>query len=330
VGKHKGRTVVFIRERVEKSDLPYKEKILDQLSSEERATFASALTISWVPDTLVAAIINKAAKILYPGLSSGIREIGREQATADLGGLYSVLLAVTTVSFALSRTAQFWSTFNDEGTPKLTQVPGSSEAVLLVENYPGFPHELGEYNCGYIIGVLGRAGATGIRVTFEYQHGRNPKWAATWRWEWTGPSAPAATSFQVHDLLNPSRRERYGPGSCASVKRDTRSPQAGFFQRSPTTESTTQPAMVAMSNTGNPVARRIAAEKGGRSVHSRTMAPVSGWALVSVKATSTTSSFILPLSRSARGSLLILENSPVSWIPAIVQGISRVIPTLSR
>jgi len=181
VGKHKGRTVVFTRERIEKSDHRDSQKFLDRLSPEERTTYDSALTISWVPDTHVAAIIKIGAQLLHPGMSSGIREIGREQAQADLGGLYRVLLAVSTVSFALSRTAQFWRTFNDEGTPRLTQGPGSNEAHLLVENYSNFPDALGEYNCGYIIGVLGRAGAKDVRVRFDYQNGRNPKWAATWK-----------------------------------------------------------------------------------------------------------------------------------------------------
>jgi hypothetical protein len=181
VGKHKGRTVVFIRERIEQSNRPDRQKVLDQLGAEERKTYESALTISWVPDTHVAAIISAGARLLHPGSLSGIREIGREQATADLGGLYSVLLAITTVSFALSRTAQFWRTFNDQGTPMLTHEPGTNEAVLLVEDYPNFPDALGEYNCGYIIGVLGRAGAKDIRVAFGYQHGTNPRWSATWK-----------------------------------------------------------------------------------------------------------------------------------------------------
>jgi hypothetical protein len=172
--------VVFIRERIEELGRPDTEKVLGVLSTEERATYDSALTLSWVPDQHVAAVIRVAAQILYPGLSTGIREIGRSQALADLGGIYRVLLAVSTVSFALGRTAQFWKTFNKQGTPRLSGEGGSNHASLVVSNYPGFPPVLGDYNCGYIIGVIEAAGAKVTRVTFDPVDASTPRWSAHW------------------------------------------------------------------------------------------------------------------------------------------------------
>lgn len=181
MGEHKGRTVVFIRELIESLGGADVEAKLDSLGPEERTTYDAALTLSWVPDRHVAAIIRIAAQLLYPGSSGGMREIGRHQARADLGGLYRVLLTISTVPFALSRTAQFWKTYNRRGAPELTMGEDGKSAALVVRDYPEYPAELGKYNCGYILGVLEQAGAGGVIVSFELENGTTPRWSARWQ-----------------------------------------------------------------------------------------------------------------------------------------------------
>ena len=181
MGEHKGRTVVFIREQIDDSgrpDIPARLKIL---SPDERATYDSALTLSWVPDTHVAAIIRVAAQILYPGMPKGILELGRSQALADLSGMYRVLLAVSTVSFALGRATRFWKTFNKQGVPRIEGSDTGNHASLIVTDYPRFPPELGEYNCGYIVGVIERAGAKVTKVNFAPVDASTPRWITEWQ-----------------------------------------------------------------------------------------------------------------------------------------------------
>lgn len=174
----KGTNVVFFR-TLWQSRPSFEKQFRDGMSSEAREAYDSALPISWVPDQVVAEMEESAAAVLFPDEPNGLQNVGRLQAKHDLGGIYNVLLRITTVPVLIKKSARLWSTYHDQGNADIAD-QGARTATLLVMNYPDLPRSMRQVTTGYVAGAVEMTRARDVDVALNERDPRRWAWVVTW------------------------------------------------------------------------------------------------------------------------------------------------------
>jgi len=178
MGDYKGAGVLFVRKLLRERGAKAEARFLDGLEPEERELFMKTTASSWVPVETMTRYQDLAAALLYPGQSSGLRDLGRAMAADHLTGLYQALARLTTVPFLMSQTARLWSTYHRQGRASTRQGEGANHVIFTVEGYPTLPEHFRECLSGYVHGMLELVGARDIRVLRA--SGASPE-----AWTWT-------------------------------------------------------------------------------------------------------------------------------------------------
>jgi hypothetical protein len=170
----------FIKKRVKAVGAVAEQALLKLLTPDERDYYYKALPVVWIPIEIAAEVYPKAAQVLLPGDASGVWKLGRDQAHADLSGIYRALLAVATVPFALRQASRFWSSYYKDGRAGVENVNADGSAEFYVADYPDLPSKINDVISGYIAGVMERAGARDIEVLANEQDPNKRLWSVTW------------------------------------------------------------------------------------------------------------------------------------------------------
>jgi hypothetical protein len=169
----------FIKKRVRAAGVVAEQALLKLLTPEERDCYYKALPVVWIPIEIAAAVYPKAAEVLLPGDRSGVWKLGRDQAHADLSGIFRALLVVTTVPFALRQASRFWSSYYKDGRAGVENADTDS-VDFYVADYPDLPSKINDVISGYIAGVMERTGARDINVLVDEQDPNKRRWSVTW------------------------------------------------------------------------------------------------------------------------------------------------------
>jgi hypothetical protein len=113
-------------------------RALGRLEAEERDTYASVGTLSWVPITIVDAVLFAVAAESGISHEKLLEESTRKTQERLLHTVYRVLMRLTTDEALISRTPTFYGkTYN---TGKLTSTfPAPGEAVVTLTEWPMMP-----------------------------------------------------------------------------------------------------------------------------------------------------------------------------------------------
>ncbi len=180
MGHAKGTDIAFLRKLLRDAGQAAERPFLAQLTPEERKTYETSTPVSWVPIQTSAKFQKLAAQILFPGNPSGVQELGREQAQADLGGIYKIIVRFLTIPALMKKISNLWHSYNDTGELKAVWKEGEKTGQLIIEDYPELPPVSLEQMQGYFLGALEMTGAKNIRVTTDFN---NPK-ARTFSFAW--------------------------------------------------------------------------------------------------------------------------------------------------
>jgi hypothetical protein len=176
----KGTNLTFLHKLLQTYGPPAVAAFDARLTPEQRAAFATALPVSWVPVDLVAAVFEAAAAVVHPNDPEGVRKLGRALAEDNLAGIYQSLLKLATIPFAIGQVALLWRIYQDHGRAHAAQVKGENRAVLTVEEYEDLPVTIQEEIAGYVIGVGEMVGAKNIHVVRDGSDPSAWKWTITW------------------------------------------------------------------------------------------------------------------------------------------------------
>lgn len=183
-GNYKGTGVVLLHKLFDQTDKKMKESFMASLTPIDLQEFKLITSTSWVPISLAARLIEKGVTLLYPNdpLTLALRKYGREQASDNLNGVYKILLLVVSIEMAITRSAQLWKTYFDQGIAHGEKMPkGQSNSYLfVVDNFPDLPLASREVAAGFIEGILALAKAVNYKVTPDYLTPNSWKWLITW------------------------------------------------------------------------------------------------------------------------------------------------------
>jgi hypothetical protein len=171
----------FIKKRVKAAGVVAEQALLKLLTLAERDYYYKALPVVWIPIEIAAEVYPKAAEVLLPGDQSGVWKLGRDQAHADLSGIFRALLVVTTVPFALRQASRFWTSYYKDGRAGVENLTDECSADFYVADYPDLPSKINDVVSGYIAGVMERAGAHDIKVLVNERDPNKRRWSATWK-----------------------------------------------------------------------------------------------------------------------------------------------------
>lgn len=130
------------------------EKIfLESLTPDEMKIYKNTLSINWVPVDVVGQLLEKSAKLLFPGYPYPIRELGRVEAHEQLTGIYKVLLFFTTLSMLVKQAGRIFATYYDKGKVEFTQTSEKS-LVVTIKEFSELPKSHIDKIGGYIAGML--------------------------------------------------------------------------------------------------------------------------------------------------------------------------------
>lgn len=167
MAKTKGNSIVWLREFIRKHHPDKEKEFYANLNDTEKQMLETALPICWFPVEEVSVIFEKAAKLVYPGDSLGLRKLGRAQAEEQFGGIYSFFIKFISVPKLIEKTARIWHVYHDQGEAELLKSDQSNLLTLTLKEYPEYPDAYGENACGFMEVLLGKTGEKALKVIYR-------------------------------------------------------------------------------------------------------------------------------------------------------------------
>lgn len=137
------------------------EKVLTQVTQDERDELASIVAVGWYSLPFYAKLIRAVDRVHGYGDLAMLVQLGRYEAEKDLTTLHRMLLRLASPAFAVEKTAEYWRRFHDTGTWTMhrdtdNQLRGVLEGWGCVD--PGLCRELQ----GYLWRTLELVGAKNV------------------------------------------------------------------------------------------------------------------------------------------------------------------------
>lgn len=140
-------------------------RALERLPRELRDVVAAGiLPAGWYPVEINAGLHAAVFELFGRGAYETNREIGRQGARADFGGVYRVLLRTVSHATLWERVALAWRQYNSGGDAKFAH-PRPGEAYGIVTGVAGYNRGLWESVCGRLEVMLEMAGVRASSVT---------------------------------------------------------------------------------------------------------------------------------------------------------------------
>jgi hypothetical protein len=170
----KAAAVVYIKQTLEKMKGNGEARLIHALSQQDAASYRAALPVTWLPVPTIQAIYEGAARILYPGSPTGLRQLGHDSARASYTGVYRMLLRLMTIPYLLEKAALLWKNHHSDGDVTVERISERS-AAMVVRSYPTLADPIREVVAGYLAALLEFAGARNPQVKRDDR-------STTWRW----------------------------------------------------------------------------------------------------------------------------------------------------
>ena len=180
MAKTKGTDVAALRHLLEEAGPDKLKAFFERLDAEARECFHRITPSSWTPVEEQLAFYEHAAAVLFPGHPEPLRQLGRAMAEKTFRGIYKIFLRLPTVTFIMSRAAQVWRSYYDQGEAEVEQT-GEGEGIFRVRGFPGLPRRMREVICGHMSVLLEATGAKNVRMQIE--DGDPNAWRWVIRWE---------------------------------------------------------------------------------------------------------------------------------------------------
>lgn len=177
---YKGMALVLVRQWIRAADPDVERRVLEALTPEERIAYASLVATAWVPVELATNLYVVASPLLYPKEPRPLRQIGRDLARQNLGGVFRFVVRVISVQMLIEKTASLWRSFHDRGEATVTR---ESDRLFRFEvtDYPELPERMRETIVGWLGQAVELTGAQNVRVVKSDTDPERWSWTVTWR-----------------------------------------------------------------------------------------------------------------------------------------------------
>ncbi len=172
---------------VEKFGPDAPQKVIEQMSAEDRKLFAGSIFDgSWLPEKTFADFIYSADRIFGKGDFSLCFDMGVYNAKKSIPKLYWLFIRFGSPGFVVNSAPNFWQQTHNSGSLVIAEKTSNSFILHLKDFYlkharrnPAFCHGLQ----GYFTGVLELSGAKDVRM-YELQCGALGAPYCIFRGEW--------------------------------------------------------------------------------------------------------------------------------------------------
>ena len=139
----KGAGIAYLRKKIREKGEAAENRLLVQLSPDEKDCFRTALAVNWIPAHTATIIYQKAIPIVYPDDSDGLVQLGKEIARENFTGMHRLLFSVTTVPFLIGQMGRIWHKYHQKGKPTIVK----QEKNLLQFEPIGVVNQVGFGEC---------------------------------------------------------------------------------------------------------------------------------------------------------------------------------------
>jgi len=177
---YKGMALVLLRQWIRAAGPDVERQVLEQLTPEEQIAYASLVATAWVPVELATKLYVVASPLLYPKDPRPLRQVGRDLARENLGGVFRFVVRVISVAMLVDKTASLWRSFHDRGAARAIR-EADHMIRFEVTDYPELPERMRETIVGWLAQAIELTGAKNVRVVKSDDDPRTWTWTATWR-----------------------------------------------------------------------------------------------------------------------------------------------------
>lgn len=177
---YKGMALVLLRQWIRAAGPDVERRVLEQLTPDEQAVYASLVATAWVPVELATKLYVVASPLLYPKDPRPLRQVGRDLARENLRGVFRFVVRVISVQTLMDKTASLWRSFHERGVARTVR---ESERTIRFEvtDYPELPERMRETIVGWLGQAIELTGAQNVRVVKSDDDPHVWAWTATWR-----------------------------------------------------------------------------------------------------------------------------------------------------
>jgi hypothetical protein len=176
----KGTDIVAIKGMLKSLGEDRLRECFGQLSPTAQKFFETVVPTTWIPNALATEIMDRAAKILFPGVPDDLERLGAACAENAFGGIYKVFLRVTSVSFLIKNVPLVWSMYHSVGKAEVDVNRENNGAILVVTGAPDVSIKNLRLVGGFSMRALEMAGAK--NVSCRLNSGDPRAWAWTFAW----------------------------------------------------------------------------------------------------------------------------------------------------
>jgi hypothetical protein len=175
----RGTSISTLRKILQTAGPDSERVFLASLTPDLLDLYKHALHATWTPIEKQIRLYLAAAKVLFPGRPQPLHWLGRELADKIYSGIFRIFLRIPSVSFVLSKHAQIWAMYFDQGEARTENVTRRG-GDMVVAGFASLPREMREIVGGHISVLLERAGAAEVRVVLDDADPEAWRWKVTW------------------------------------------------------------------------------------------------------------------------------------------------------
>ncbi len=176
----KGTDLVIMKTLITQKGDPSLSVFSNSLTPETQAVFNSLMPTNWVSNKVATEIMEKTAKVFFPGQRDDLEQLGRICADRAFNGIYKAFLRITSLSFLLKRVPLVWNMYHSVGKAEITLADEKTGATLVVKGAPDVSVSNLRLVSGFSMQALEMAGAKNISCQLNTQDPSNWQWVFRW------------------------------------------------------------------------------------------------------------------------------------------------------
>ncbi|MCD4812847.1 DUF2378 family protein [bacterium] len=170
-------TRTLLRAKGEKTE----HYFLDQLTSEEKNLYQTAMPVSMLPLETAMKFYSLAVPLVYMGSSiqDGLTSLAYDTAKNNLQGIYKILVRFSSPETVIKQTAKIWKTYHSKGAAVSEQL-GPQQGRFTLTGYPDIPDGFEYIMDGFIQAMVEMTGVKTIEITHNLSNRDSMTWDIQW------------------------------------------------------------------------------------------------------------------------------------------------------
>jgi hypothetical protein len=176
----KGTDIITIKNMlIQKSPQAYTE-CLEKLTDQAQNALKQVMAADWISNAHATAIMEEAAKILFPGRADDLEQLGRGCAEKAFTGIYRAFLRITSLPFLLKNVPQVWHQYHSVGKAEIMLFKDKGGGTLTVTGASDVSISNLRLVTGFSMRALEMAGAKNLSCKLRVDNPAAWQWTFTW------------------------------------------------------------------------------------------------------------------------------------------------------